>query len=69
MKINLMPNAPTKLDCKIYPLNQQELKTLCKDLSEELKKGFIKDGNSAYMSPTFYILKKDKGEYRLMVDY
>ena len=69
MKIKLMPNAPTELDCKIYPLNQRELETLYKYLSEELKKGFIEDGNSPYMSPTFYIPKKDKGEYHLVVDY
>ena len=69
MKIKLMPNAPTKLDCKIYPLNQRELETLCKYLLEELEKGFIEDRNSAYTSPTFYILKKDKGKYRLVVDY
>ena len=64
-----MPNAPTELDCKIYPLNQRELETLHKYLSEELEKGFIKDRNSTYTSPTFYIPKKDKGKYRLVVDY
>ena len=69
MKIKLMPNAPVELDCKIYPLNQRELKTLWKYLSEELEKGFIEDGNSVYTSPTFYIPKKDKGEYQLVVDY
>ena len=63
MKIKLTPNAPAELDCKIYPLNQRELKTLRKYLSEELEKGFIEDGNSAYTLPTFYIPKKDKGKY------
>jgi hypothetical protein len=42
---------------------------LRKYLVEELIKGFIEDGSSPYMSPTFYIPKKDKGEYCLMVDY
>jgi hypothetical protein len=45
------------------------LETLCKYLAKELAKGFIEDGSLPYTSPTFYILKKDKGEYRLVVDY
>src|SRR5579863_2102276 len=69
MEIKLIPGAPAELDCKIYPLNQQELETLCKYLTEELEKGFIVDGSSPYTSPTFYIPKKDKGEYRLVIDY
>jgi hypothetical protein len=69
MHINFILNASEELDCKIYPLNQRKLETLCKYLTKELFKGFIKDGSSLYISPTFYILKKDKGEYCLMVDY
>src|SRR5579863_8757070 len=69
MEIKLTPGAPAELDCKIYPLNQRELETLHKYLAEELEKGFIVDGSSPYTSPTFYIPKKDKGEYRLVVDY
>jgi hypothetical protein len=69
MRIKFTPNAPEELDCKIYPLNQRELETLRKYLAEELAKGFIEDGSSPYTSPTFYIPKKDKGEYRLVVDY
>ena len=63
MSIKLLPNTPEELDCKIYPLNQRELETLRKYLSEELAKGFIEDGSSPYTSPTFYIPKKEKGEY------
>jgi hypothetical protein len=69
MRIKFMPNAPAELDCKIYPLNQKELETLCKYLADELAKGFIEDGSSLYTSPTFFIPKKDNGEYRLVVDY
>jgi hypothetical protein len=69
MHIKFTPNALEELDCKIYPLNQQELETLHKYLAEELAKGFIEDGSSPYTSLTFYIPKKDKGEYRLVVDY
>src|SRR5260221_2701066 len=69
MSIKFLPNAPEGIDCKVYPLNQHELETLRKYLSEELAKGFIEDGCSPYTSPTFYIPKKDKGEYRLVVDY
>jgi hypothetical protein len=45
------------------------LETLRKYLAEELAKGFIEDGSLPYISPTFYIPKKDKGEYCLVVDY
>jgi hypothetical protein len=69
MHITLVPNTPGELDCKIYPLNQCELETLRKYLTEELAKGFIEDGSSPYTSLTFYIPKKDKGEYCLVVDY
>src|SRR5579863_3757080 len=69
MEIKLVPGAPAELNCKIYPLGQQELETLHKYLAEELDKGFIVDRSSPYTSPTFYIPKKDKGEYRLVVDY
>src|SRR5579863_8511913 len=69
MEIKLVPGAPAELDCKIYPLNQRELEMLRKYLAKELEKGFIVDGSSPYTSPTFYIPKKDKGEYRLVVDY
>jgi hypothetical protein len=69
MQIKFTPNAPEELDCKIYPLNQRELETLRKYLAKELAKGFIEDGSSPYTSPTFYIPKKDKGEFRLVVDY
>src|SRR5579863_10373323 len=69
MEIKLIPGAPPELNCKIYPLNQRELETLHKYLAEELKKGFIMDGNSPYTSPMFYIPKKDKGEYWLVIDY
>jgi hypothetical protein len=63
MRIKFTPNAPAELDCKIYPLNQKELETLHKYLADELAKGFIEDGSSPYTSPTFFIPKKDKGEY------
>jgi hypothetical protein len=69
MQIKFTANAPMELDCKVYPLNQKELETLRKYLADELAKGFIEDGNSPYTSPTFFIPKKDKGEYRLVVDY
>jgi len=69
MHIKLTPGAPQELDCKIYPLNQWELETLHKYLTEELAKGFIEDGSSLYTSPTFYIPKKEKGEYQLVVNY
>ncbi|KAI0004646.1 hypothetical protein BJV74DRAFT_711316, partial [Russula compacta] len=39
--INLKPDAPSELMCKIYPLNQQELEVLRENLQKDREKGYI----------------------------
>jgi len=39
--IELKPKTPDVIDCKIYPLTQQEDKALVAFLDEQLKKGYI----------------------------
>ena len=57
--IDLKPDAPSSLNCKIYPLTVQEKEALRKWLDEELKKGYITKSKSPYASPFFFIKKKD----------
>jgi len=57
--IELKPETPDVIDCKIYPLTQQEDKALVAFLDEQLKKGYIRPLKSPYASPFFFIKKKD----------
>ena len=66
--IDLKPNAPSSLNCKIYPLMVQEKEALRKWLDEELKKGYITKSKSPYASPFLFIKKKD-GKLRPVQDY
>jgi len=63
MKIKFIPGAPMNLDCKVYPLNQDELNWMIKRIGEELDMGYIKEGNSPIVSPTFTIPKKQPGQF------
>ena len=69
MTIQLKEGAPDQMDCKTYPLSQKELGILRKLLDEDLEKGYIKHGTSSYMSPIFFIPKKDGEELRMVIDY
>src|SRR6267378_980531 len=66
--IELKPETPDVIDCKIYPLMQQEDKALVAFLDKQLKKGYIRPSKSPYASPFFFIKKKD-GKLRLVQDY
>ena len=69
MEITLKDDAPEQLDCKVYPLSRKELEVLRVSLNEDLAKGYIKHGTSSYVSPIFFIPKKDGGELRMVIDY
>jgi hypothetical protein len=69
MKIELLPNAPASINCKVYPLNPKEEEILRKFLAEEQEKGYIKMGSSPYTSPVFFVGKKDSDELRPVMDY
>ncbi len=55
--IELKPETPDVIDCKIYPLTQEEDKALVTFLDEQLKKGYIQPLKSPYASPFFFIKK------------
>ncbi len=57
--IDLKPDTPNVIDCKVYPLTQEEDKALVAFLEEQLKKGYIVPSISPYTSPFFFVKKKD----------
>jgi len=57
--IDLKPDTPNIIDCKVYPLTQEEDKALVAFLEEQLKKGYIVLSISPYASPFFFVKKKD----------
>ena len=69
MVIKLLPNAPTSINCKVYPLNRKETDILRKFLAEEEEKGYIKQGSSPYTALVFFVGKKDSEELRPVMDY
>jgi hypothetical protein len=66
--IDLKPDAPDTLDCKVYPLGPGEQEVLQKFLKEHLDKGYVRPSKSPYASPFFFIKKKD-GKLCLVQDY
>ncbi len=66
--INLKEDAPTNLDCKIYPLSHDQDTKLTEFLGEHLRKGYIREFKSPYATPFFFIKKKD-GKLRPIQDY
>jgi len=58
--IELLPEAPNSIDCKIYPMTQGEKESLTKFIKEQLAKGYIHPSKSPYSSPFFFIKKKDR---------
>src|SRR5712664_4789312 len=66
--IELKPDTPDVIDCKIYLLTQTEDQALVTFLDEQLKKGYIRLSKSPYASPFFFIKKKDR-KLRLVQDY
>ncbi|SJL17958.1 uncharacterized protein ARMOST_21529 [Armillaria ostoyae] len=57
--IELIPNAKSTLDCKVYPLNRDEQEQLNKFLDENLESGHITESKSPFASPFFFVKKKD----------
>jgi len=66
--INLLPDTPKAIDCKIYPMAQGEEDSLQEFIKEQLEKGYIQPSKSPYSSPFFFINKKD-GKLRPVQDY
>jgi hypothetical protein len=66
--IDFKPNTPDVLPCKVYPMTQSKDQALCKFLTEQEAKGYIRPSISPYASPFFFIQKKD-GKLRPVQDY
>ena len=67
-KINLMDEAPKKLNAKAYTMTLKEEEALNQWLDKQLKAGLIVESKSRYAAPCFYIPKKD-GSLQLVQDY
>ena len=66
--IDLKAEAPSTMDCKVYPLSPGEDVALQTFLSENLAKGYIRPSKSPYAFPFFFIKKKN-GDLRPVQDY
>ena len=66
--IELLPDAPDTLDCKVYPLSQPEQIAQDMFLAEHLQKKYIWKSISPFASLFFFIKKKD-GSYHAVQDY
>jgi len=69
LRIELLLNVPTSINCKVYPLSRKETEILKVFLEEEKKKGYIVEGGSEYTAPVFLVGKKDLEELRPVMDY
>ena len=66
--IDLLPDAPLTLNCKVFPLAHGHQQLLDKFLEEHLEKGYIRRSKSPYASPFFFVRKKD-AKWRPVQDY
>ena len=66
--IELKPDAPSHLRCKVYPMTRVEDEALNKFINEQLLKGYIEPSKSPYASPFFFVKKKD-GKLWPLQDY
>jgi hypothetical protein len=66
--IKLKPNAPATINCKVYPLSHQELEAMAKFLRENEALKYIEKMDSPWLTPWFFIKKKD-GALRPIQDY
>ena len=58
-KINLIEEAPKKLNAKAYAMTLKEEEALNQWLDKQLKADLIVESKSRYVAPCFYIPKKD----------
>ena len=66
--INLKPDAPTSINCRVYPLLPAEKEEQHKFLDQNLRLKRIRRSKSPYTSGFFFIKKKD-GKFRPVQDY
>ena len=66
--IDLKPDAPSSINCRVYPLSPKEREEQQKFLQTNQRLHRIQRSNSPYASGFFFIKKKD-GKYRPVQDY
>jgi len=66
--IDLVPEAPTSINCRVYPLSPKEKEEQKEFLAMNLRLNRIHQSNSSYASRFFLICKKD-GKFRPVQDY
>ena len=66
--IELKPDAPNAIPCKVYPMTPSEDKALEEFIREQYAKGYIRPSKSPYASPFFFIKKRDS-KLRPVQDY
>ena len=66
--IELKPDAPNAIPCKVYPMTPSEDKALEEFIWEQYAKGYIRPSKSPYASPFFFIKKRD-GKLQPVQDY
>jgi len=68
-KIVLLDTAPTRFNCKVYPLSQDEQEAEDNLLDKNLAKGYIAPSDSPYGFSMFMVPKKDSKEKQYIIDY
>jgi len=68
MTIKFLPNAPSSIKCKPYPRSKVE-GVEEGWIKQEKALGCIEEGASQYVSPIFFIGKKDSGKKQVIIDY
>jgi len=66
--VTLTPNAPPSISCRVYPLSWGEEEFQEKYIKEQEDGGLIQKLKSPYLTPIFYIKKKN-GTYHSIFDY
>ncbi len=66
--IEFKKDTPDVVDCKVYLLNWTKDVVVQEFITKEVEKGYIQTSKSPYVSPFFFIKKKD-GKLRPMQDY
>ena len=67
-KIKLKPN-PKIYRHREYQLQGDRAEAMKKLLAQFIERGWIEPSDSEWASPAFIVPKKEKGEWRLVVDY
>jgi hypothetical protein len=66
--VKLVPDAPPSISCRVYPLSCAEEEFQAKYIDEQEAAGLIQKLKSLYLTPIFYIKKKNRS-FRPIFDY